>query len=66
MEGAERKEGSAIRAPKELTLELIEERAMTEAEVESIASLLLNWWRREYEQERDKRIRIRLENDSDR
>ncbi len=41
---------------KELQIDVQEAREMTEAEVETVASLLFGWWRREYEQERDERM----------
>ncbi len=36
---------------RDIKIELVEGRAMTNAEVEAVASLLFTWWRREFEQE---------------
>jgi hypothetical protein len=33
-----------------VSIELVEERRMTEAELETLASLLFSWWKREFEQ----------------
>ncbi len=41
------KEKAAIR------IEIKEARVMTDAEVESVASLLFTWWKRDYERETD-------------
>lgn len=38
---------------RQIQIEAEQAREMTEAEVESIASLLFTWWRREFERERD-------------
>lgn len=51
---------------KELQMDVQEAREMTESEVESVASLLFTWWRREYEQEGDERMQNKLENGGDR
>ena len=42
-------------AHREVPVQVIEQREMTDAEVESLASLLFTWWRREFERERDER-----------
>jgi hypothetical protein len=36
-----------------LTLEIIKERTMTDAEIETIASILFAWWKRDFESKRD-------------
>ncbi len=33
----------------ELKIEIVEEREMTEQEVETVASILFGWWKREFE-----------------
>jgi hypothetical protein len=42
-----------MEAKTEIQVEVKEERDMTEAEVESVASLLFTWWKREYEERSD-------------
>lgn len=46
---------------KEIQIDVHEAREMTEAEVETVASLLFTWWRREFEQERDERMQSKQE-----
>ena len=36
-----------------VSLEMVEQREMTDAEVETVVSLLFTWWKREFERERD-------------
>ena len=38
-----------MRKKPELKIEVREEREMTEVEVETVASLLFTWWKREFE-----------------
>ena len=46
---------------KDVGIRFVEARKMTDAEVESVASLLFTWWRREYEQEMDERMQSKGE-----
>jgi len=41
---------------RDVTLELVEERKMTDTEVEVVASLLFSWWKREFEQQLQERL----------
>lgn len=44
------------RTRSDVTLELVEERTMTETEIEAVASLLFGWWKREFEQQSQERL----------
>lgn len=51
---------------KGIQIEIQQNRAMTDAEVQAVALLLFTWWRREYERERSESVQSKLEKESDR
>jgi hypothetical protein len=42
------------RSDKELDIEVIQGKEMTEAEIQSVVYLLFSWWRREFEERETK------------
>ena len=55
-----RKEAPSIRPRSDLTMKLVEERNMTDTEIEAVASLLFTWWKREFEQQSRERLESNL------
>ena len=55
------KKGIVTNRPQsDVTLELVGERAMTDTEIEAIASLLFTWWKREFEQQGNQDLQSKL------
>lgn len=50
----------SVRQQNDVRLELLEERTMTDAEVEVVASLLFSWWQREFEEQSQERLENKL------
>jgi hypothetical protein len=49
------------KAQGEMSLNVVEQREMTDLEVETVASLLFTWWRREFEQQNPEAIQSKRE-----